>query len=89
MIKSRCGIICDTAVCKEAFGVDCAGCPNIEQPFWGECDIKTCCEGKGHEHCGGCADFPCDTLTEYANDPEHGDGGARIARCAEWAGLSK
>jgi hypothetical protein len=41
MLKSRCGIICDTEICKEAFGVDCAGCINIEQPFWGECDIKS------------------------------------------------
>ena len=31
MIKSRCGIVCEPQVCKEAFGVDCAGCPNITQ----------------------------------------------------------
>jgi hypothetical protein len=82
--KSRCGIICDTAACKEQFGFDCAGCVNIETAPWGDCEIKICCEGKGHEHCGLCADFPCETLEKYANDPEHGDGGARIEQCRKW-----
>jgi hypothetical protein len=84
--KSRCGIICDTAACKEQFGFDCAGCVNIESAPWGECEVKICCEGKKLEHCGECADFPCETLKEYANDPEHGDNGARIEQCREWCG---
>jgi hypothetical protein len=85
MLKSRCGIICDTEICKKAFGVDCAGCININQPFWGECDIKTCCESKKLDHCGLCSEFPCETLVEYANDKEHGDGGERIVQCRQWA----
>jgi hypothetical protein len=85
MLKSRCGIICDTAACKEAFGLDCAGCVNIAAAPWGECEIKNCCEEKQLEHCGLCADFPCETLKKYSYDEEHGDNGARIEQCREWA----
>ena len=86
MIISRCGIVCEPQVCKEAFGVDCAGCPNISKPIWGDCcDIKDCCEGRGLEHCGQCSDFPCDILKEYAYDKEHGDSGKRIENCRMWA----
>jgi len=86
MIKSRCGIVCDTQACKEAFGLDCAGCINISKPAWGDsCPVKDCCEGKGLEHCGFCTDFPCDLLNQFAFDKEHGDDGARIEQCRKWA----
>jgi len=84
-IKSRCGIVCDPQKCKEIFGVDCAGCPNIAAAPWGDCDVKKCCESKKHEHCGRCATFPCDTLNSYAYDAEHGDNGARVEQCRKWA----
>ena len=86
MIKSRCGIICDTQKCKEAFGVDCKGCINIEKPFWGDsCPIKNCCEGKGYENCGLCPEFPCSMLNEFVYDKEHGDNGKSIEVCRTWA----
>ena len=86
MVKSRCGIVCDTAACKEAFGVDCAGCVNIKQPFHGECPVKICCENKKHGHCGLCTEFPCDLLKKFAFDEEHGDSeGSRIEQCKKWA----
>ena len=85
MIKSRCGIVCDPALCKEAFGFDCAGCPNITKPMWGDsCSVKDCCEGKGLMHCGFCADFPCELLNSFAYDKEQGDNGARIEQCRKW-----
>jgi len=87
MIKSRCGIVCDTLKCKEAFGADCAGCANIKQPFWGECSVKSCCEGKKLNHCGKCEGFACEQLKKFSFDEEHGDGGARIEQCREWAKL--
>ncbi|MCL2576198.1 MAG: DUF3795 domain-containing protein [Defluviitaleaceae bacterium] len=87
MIKSRCGVICDTQKCKEAFGIDCEGCVNIEKPLWGECDVKVCCEGKELENCGFCKDFPCQMLNAYSHDEEHGDNGARIEQCRKWANL--
>ena len=58
MIKSRCGTVCDPAKCKEAYQVDCPGCVAMDKPFWGVCEVKVCCEGKGLEHCGLCADIP-------------------------------
>lgn len=64
----------------------CAGCTNIEKPFWGDaCPVKSCCEQKSHFHCGQCADFPCDLLHAFAHDPEQGDDGKRIDQCREWA----
>jgi hypothetical protein len=89
MIKSRCGIICDTSVCKEAFGFDCAGCVNIETAPWGKCEVKDCCEGRNHEHCGLCGDFPCEVLKGYSYDAEHGDNGARIEQCKEWCKIKQ
>lgn len=54
MVESRCGILCSKLGCKEKFGVDCKWCVNIGKPFWGECPVKSCCEGKNLEHCGLC-----------------------------------
>ena len=87
MVKSRCGIVCEPAVCKESWGVDCPGCVIMDKPFWGECDVKTCCEAKNLEHCGLCSDFPCEDLNKmsYSGD-EHADNGVRIEQCKKWAG---
>jgi general stress protein 26 len=85
MIKSRCGIVCDPKKCKEASGFDCAGCPNMDNPPWGECDVKNCSERRGHAHCGQCPDFSCKTLNEYAYDKDQGDDGKRIETCRMWA----
>ena len=88
MVKSRCGIICDTQKCKEAFGFDCEGCLNISSPPWGEsCAVKACSEGRKLNHCGECEDFPCDLLKNFSFDKEHGDNGARIDQCKEWTKL--
>jgi len=89
MVKSRCGIVCEPTKCKEAFGVDCLGCVAMEKPFWGECDVKICCEGKGLEHCGLCADFPCDLLNSFAYDKEHGNNGEMIEQCRKWLAMEK
>jgi len=83
-MKSRCGIVCNIEICKEAFGVDCPGCINMEKPFWGECEVKICCESKELEHCGECENFPCEVLNKYAYDPEQGDNGERIEQCKKW-----
>jgi len=86
MVKSRCGIVCDTEKCKEAFGVDCPGCLHISKPIWADsCPVKDCCESKKHNHCGECEDFPCELLKSFAYDEEHGDNGAMIEQCKEWA----
>jgi len=85
MVKSRCGIVCDPIKCKEAFQVDCPGCVAMDKPFWGVCDVKVCCEGKGLEHCGICPDFPCEVLNNYAFNEEHGNNGEMIEQCKRWA----
>ncbi len=51
---------------------DCAGCGYVKgKPFWGECRFYSCVREKGVEHCGLCAEFPCDYyLTTF--DPKEG-----------------
>jgi hypothetical protein len=63
----------------------CAGCIAIAKPFWGDiCPVKACCEGRGLEHCGLCAEFPCDLLKRFSYDQEQGDDGKRIEQCKKW-----
>ena len=84
MTESRCGIECSECEYKES--MNCPGCTKIDNPFWGECDVKKCCEAKKHDHCGQCSDFPCGVLNEYsyAGEPD-GDDGKRIETCRTWA----
>lgn len=82
-ILSRCGIDCSTCRYQELLG--CKGCTALDRPFWGECEVKNCCEDRGYETCGQCRKCPCSSLTEMAHDPKEGDGGRRILRTQEWA----
>lgn len=83
MIESRCGILCSD--CKYKEEMNCKGCLNIQNPFWGEvCPLKSCCEEKKQDHCGQCIDFPCALLKQFAYDKTQGDEGRRIAQCEKW-----
>ena len=83
MTESRCGLVCSQCTWKESTG--CPGCLQQEKPFWGTCPIKTCCEGRRLPHCGGCPEFPCQPLHDYAYDKEHGEGdGSRLEQCRRW-----
>lgn len=83
MVESRCGLLCGQCEYREKMG--CAGCVNMEEPFWGDsCPVKGCCEEKEHGHCGMCPAFPCELLHGFAYDPQQGDNGARIDRCRAW-----
>ena len=83
MTESRCGLVCSQCTWKESTG--CPGCLQQDHPFWGNCPIKTCCEGKRLPHCGGCPEFPCQPLHDYAYDKEHGEGdGGRLEQCRRW-----
>lgn len=83
MIYSRCGLCCSQIKHLENdCDCNCKGCTNIENPFWGVCDIKNCCEQKGFEHCGLCPEMPCDKLSDYANYDN--PPGARIEQLKKW-----
>ena len=82
-ILSRCGIDCSTCRYQELLG--CKGCTALDRPFWGECEVKNCCEDRGYETCGQCRKCPCSVLTEMAHAPKEGAGGQRILRTQEWA----
>jgi len=66
---ARCGDDCEKCGHRESDG--CTGCQVAGKPFWGECKIAACCVAKEHDHCGQCADFPCDKLNEYASEPNN------------------
>ena len=84
MIESRCGILCSG--CEYKGKMNCDGCISIDKPFWGECDVKICCEKKGLEFCGLCDIFPCDVLKSMSySDCGEGDNGKRIEQCKIWA----
>lgn len=79
IVDSRCGLHCTRCKYKETCG--CGGCIETNgRPFHGECPVAVCCQDKGIVHCGECPDIPCELLTQYSCDPEHGDTprGARI-----------
>lgn len=85
MIDSRCGLHCTGCQFKEP--CNCGGCIETNgHPFHGECPVADCCQRKGFVHCGECPDIPCDLLTQYSCDSEHGDTppGARIEQCLIW-----
>lgn len=81
-IESRCGIECSKCEYKEKMG--CLGCANINDPFWGECAVKKCAEGKKLKCCGECKEFPCELLKSFAYDEQQGDSGLRIEICKKW-----
>lgn len=89
-VDSRCGLHCTGCGYKEACG--CGGCIETNgHPFYGECPVAICCQEKGIVHCGECPGIPCELLTRYSCDPEHGDTphGARIEQCKRWHAESK
>ena len=82
-IESRCGLLCSECAYREQ--MNCAGCVQIEKPFWSDsCPVKTCCEARQQIHCGQCENFPCDLLNGFAYDEKQGDDGKRIERCRCW-----
>ena len=84
MIETRCGLLCSECSYKESH--NCGGCIETKgNPFHGECPVAVCCQNKGFTHCGECPDIPCELLTQYSYDKEHGDDGKRIEQCKEWA----
>lgn len=83
MIESRCGLLCSQCAYRETPG--CSGCTRMEKPFWGDsCPVKSCCEGKGLNHCGQCGEFPCALLHRFAYEMEQSDQGERIRQCERW-----
>ena len=78
-ISTYCGLVCE--ICEFREKCNCMGCITTKgNPFHGKCPVAECCISKNHPHCGKCESFPCELLTQYSCDPEHGDNppGARI-----------
>lgn len=87
MFESRCGVCCNSCQRKEK--VHCKGCTEMKQPFWGgDCGVKSCCEGRGFDHCGVCPDFPCEVLSTMGME-EGFDPAPKIEKCRIWAGETR
>lgn len=81
---ARCGLDCGNCDWREK--CNCPGCEAANgHPFHGDCAVALCSIAKGFSHCGQCPDLPCDLLTRFATDPEHGDSqGSRILVLQSW-----
>lgn len=83
MYESRCGVCCNS--CKRKEEVNCKGCINMDKPFWGgKCEVKSCCEKKGLNHCGVCIQFPCDIISNLGKKQGY-DPAPRLKQCEKWA----
>jgi hypothetical protein len=50
----------------------CRGCWDKTDVRWSpDCDLLLCCEEKKLNHCGECAEFPCEKYKEWAKDLDH------------------
>lgn len=79
-IDSYCGLHCEN--CDYRISHNCNGCIESNgNPFHGKCEIAECAKSKGKRFCGECENIPCETISRYSHDIEHGDNGARIERC--------
>lgn len=85
LLTTYCGLDCSNCEWREP--CHCNGCAATKgMPFHADkepCPIAACAMGKNLASCGMCEDFPCQLLSDYSNDPEHGDTppGARIEAC--------
>lgn len=83
MYESRCGVCCDS--CDRKIKVSCSGCIQMDKPFWGgECLVKSCCEKHGLDHCGKCAEFPCNMLSNMGKDQGF-DPMIKIEQLKKWS----
>ena len=56
-IQSRCGLLCNLCPYKKSH--NCGGCIETNgQPFHGKCRVASCCQDRGHTHCGECESLP-------------------------------
>lgn len=78
-LETYCGLCCSECDYRES--TNCGLCiATGGHPFHGECPVAQCAIERKLTHCGECGEFPCKLLSEYSNDPVHGDNppGKRI-----------
>ena len=72
-----CGVDC--AVCPDYTGSKCPGCRKSEWPEGDPCMPIACCQGRGIDFCGQCADFPCADMGDfYEESDSHREARARM-----------
>lgn len=85
LLTTYCGLDCTNCELREP--CHCSGCIATKgMPFHADkkpCPVATCVIEKNLSFCGNCEDFPCQLLSDYSNDSEHGDNppGTRIEAC--------
>lgn len=79
-IDAYCGLSCGGCEYRET--ANCGGCAaTAGNPFHGQCELAACAIKRGVRFCGECPDIPCELLTRFSFDKEHGDNGERIENC--------
>ena len=65
-----CGLYC--ASCP-SYDSSCSGCKsgNVREGWCSRCTIKACARAKGVEFCIECAEYPCEKLVKFRDDPEY------------------
>lgn len=56
---------------RDPEGFTCRGCRSYVlyiHPGCAQCEIRACADNKGIQHCGLCAEFPCDQLWAFQSD---------------------
>lgn len=85
LLTTYCGLDCGHCEWREP--CHCSGCVATKgMPFHAvdaPCPVAACAMEKHVPFCGVCTQFPCQLLTGFSNDPEHGDDppGARVENC--------
>ena len=77
-----CGVDC--AACADYTEKKCPGCRKSEWPDGDPCPPVACCQKRGIEVCGQCADFPCEMMREfYEESDSHRAAGERMTKLAQ------
>ena len=56
---------------RDPEGYACRGCRSDKLyifPVCAQCEIRACADRHGAEHCGVCAEFPCDQIVAFQSD---------------------
>jgi len=66
-LASPCGLYCGECLYYEK---QCRGCvASNGRPLWGKCRTYACVRERNAEHCGECAEFPCNRfLKQYSRE---------------------
>jgi hypothetical protein len=77
MSVNYCGLSCEC--CPTELRSMCRGCRQTGgAPFWGRCQVASCCQRRRLKHCGECNHFACHQLKHLPSETACNDRGRRL-----------